>query len=71
VGLGKLLSGKLFPYGGSDIEPLYVGGVVLELIYGGLSSFMKDDSPGEMVRATLTSMHEAHLYRHMKQPAAR
>ncbi|PZV40007.1 hypothetical protein B5V02_04800 [Mesorhizobium kowhaii] len=71
VGLGKLLSGKLFPYGGSDIEPLYVGGVVLELIYGGLSSFMKDDSPGEMVRATLTSMHEAHLYRHMKRPAAR
>ncbi|CAN7543645.1 TetR/AcrR family transcriptional regulator [Mesorhizobium sp. LjNodule214] len=70
-GLGKLLSGKLFPHGGADIEPLYVGGVVLELIYGGLSSFMKDDSPGEMVRATLTSMHQAHLYRHMKQPAAR
>jgi len=70
VGLVKLLSGKLFPYG-SDIEPLYVGGVVLELIYGGLSSFMKDDSPGEMVRATLISMHQAHLYRHTKQPASR
>jgi len=69
-GLGRLLSGKLFPYG-SDIEPLYVGGVVLELIYGGLSSFMKDDSPGEMVRATLISMHQAHLYRHTKQPASR
>ncbi|BCH27774.1 TetR family transcriptional regulator [Mesorhizobium sp. L-8-10] len=63
-GLGRLLSGKLFPYDGSDLSPLHVGGIVLELVYGGMASFMSEKAPGEMVRAALTSMHEAHLYRH-------
>lgn len=67
-GLGLLLSRKLFPHGKPEISPLYVGGVVLELTYGGISSFMNDDSPGEMVRAALMSMHCAHLYRNEKQP---
>ncbi len=63
-GLGKLLIQKLFPGGDSDVSPLFVGGIVLELIYGGMSSFMQEDTPGEMVRVALTSMHLAHLYRH-------
>lgn len=62
-GLGKLLSRKLFPYGEPEIGPLILGGVVLELVYGGLSSFMNEESPGQMVRAALTSMHLAHLHR--------
>ena len=70
VGLGKILSAKLFPFGGADIDPLYVGGMVLELVYGGISNFMQEDSPGEMVRAALTSMHYAHLFRHQKQKVA-
>ncbi|MFD2055783.1 TetR/AcrR family transcriptional regulator [Mesorhizobium calcicola] len=69
-GLGTLLSAKIFPFGDPEISPLNVGGVVLELVYGGLSSFMDEKSPGEMVRATLTSMHLAHLYRRTKQSAA-
>lgn len=63
-GLGKLLCRKLFPHGDSDVTPLYVGGIVLELVYGGMASFMKEDTPGEMVRFALTSMHHAHLYQH-------
>lgn len=69
-GLGKLLSSKLFPYRDPDISPLIVGGVVLELVYGGLASFMDEEVPGEMVRAALTSMHRAHLYRRSKRPTA-
>lgn len=63
-GLGKILSSKLFPYGEASVSAIYVGGIVLELIYGGVASFVKEALPGEMVRATLVSMHEAHLYRH-------
>lgn len=70
-GLGRLLSDKLFPYGAPEPRPLYVGGIILELVYGGMSSFMDDKAPGEMVRVTLTSMHEAHLYRHTIGKAAR
>lgn len=68
-GVGRLLSRKLFPHGAGDASPLYVGGMILELIYGGISSFMQDDSPGEMVRLALTSMHLAHLHQHDRQPA--
>ena len=66
-GLGRLLSEKLFPYGDAEPRPLYVGGIVLELVYGGMSSFMDDRAPGEMVRVALTSMHEAHLHRHKNE----
>ena len=65
-GLGRFLTSKLFPYRDPEISPLILGGVVLELVYGGLSSFMHEESPGEMVRAALTSMHLAHLYQHAK-----
>lgn len=69
-GLGKLLSSKLFPYGGPEISPLIVGGVVLELVYGGISGFMHAKAPGEMVRAALTSMHLAHLHQNARQSVA-
>lgn len=69
-GLGKLLIRKLFPHGDAEVSPLYVGGVVLELTYGGIASFMKDESPGEMVKFALTSMRLAHLYRQANRPAA-
>ncbi|BCH27768.1 TetR/AcrR family transcriptional regulator [Mesorhizobium sp. L-8-3] len=62
-GLGRLLSSKLFPGYGCDLEPLYVGGIVMELIYGGISSFMGEETPGDMLRAALTSMRQAHLHR--------
>jgi AcrR family transcriptional regulator len=70
-GLGRLLSDKLFPHGGSAISPLHVGGIVLELVYGGLSSFMNEKAPGQMVKAVLTSMHEAHLYKYSLRKAHR
>jgi AcrR family transcriptional regulator len=69
-GVGELLSSKLFPNGEPEVSPLQVGGVVLELVYGGLSSFMGEKSPGEMVRAALMSMYHAHLYRHAQQTQA-
>ncbi|BCH35717.1 TetR family transcriptional regulator [Mesorhizobium sp. L-8-10] len=62
-GLGRLLSRKLFPGYSCDLEPLYVGGIVMELIYGGISSFMGEETPGDMLRAALTSMRQAHLHR--------
>lgn len=68
TGLGGLLSQKLFPHGAPEMSPLCVGGIILELIYGGIASFVDDDLPGEMVRVTLTSMHVAHLSKH-RQPA--
>ncbi|TIM70000.1 MAG: TetR/AcrR family transcriptional regulator [Mesorhizobium sp.] len=60
-GLGRLLSEKLFPHGDAEPRPLYVG----------VSSFMDDRAPGEMVRVALTSMHEAHLFRHKNGKAVR
>ncbi len=59
-GVGRILIRKLFPSGGPPASPFYIGGVVLELTYGGISSFLDRKGPGEMVKLVLTSMYLAH-----------
>lgn len=54
--LGRILIRKLFPDGTAPASAFYIGGMVFELTYGGIVSFMKPDAPGEMVRVALRSM---------------
>lgn len=61
VGLGHILIRKLFCEGEPPTTPFNLGGIVLELTYGGISSFLNPASTGEMVKVVLTSMHEAHV----------
>jgi AcrR family transcriptional regulator len=60
VGVGEILIRKLFPEGEPPTSAFNLGGIVLELTYGGINSFLDAGSPGEMVRAVLGSMYEAH-----------
>jgi AcrR family transcriptional regulator len=52
-GVGRLLLDKLFPQGAPEIAPLDLGGIVLELTYGGISSFLGANTSGQMVRQVL------------------
>ena len=51
--VGELLRAKLFPGAGPDIAPLDLGGIVLELTYGGISGFLEVNTAGQMVRQVL------------------
>ncbi|MGO7581970.1 TetR/AcrR family transcriptional regulator [Rhizobium ruizarguesonis] len=58
-GVGKILIRKLDLTVQPPASPFYIGGVVLELTYGGISSFLKDGAPGDMVRIVLGDMYRA------------
>lgn len=55
-GVGNILIDKLGLELLPPASPFYIGGVVLELTYGGISSFLKKGAPGDMVRIVLRSM---------------
>jgi AcrR family transcriptional regulator len=63
--VGELLLAKLFPGDGPDITPLDLGGIVLELTYGGISGFLEVNTAGQMVRQVLcafvASVRPAHV----------
>jgi AcrR family transcriptional regulator len=60
VGVGEILIRKLFSEGEPPMSAFTLGGIVLELTYGGIGNFLEAGSPGEMIRAVLGSMYEAH-----------
>jgi AcrR family transcriptional regulator len=60
-GVGKILISKLDLTIQPPASPFYVGGIVLELTYGGISSFLKEGAPGDLVRIVLRDMYRASL----------
>jgi AcrR family transcriptional regulator len=68
VGVGEILIRKLFPEGDPPTSAFNLGGIVLELTYGGIGNFLDAGSPGEMVRVALSSMYEAHTLRRPQRP---
>jgi len=59
-GVGLLLSQKLFPGGAAPIDPLDLGGIVLDLTYGGIATFLEVNSSGQMLRHILTGFVRAY-----------
>ncbi|MCI0142661.1 TetR/AcrR family transcriptional regulator [Arthrobacter bambusae] len=54
--VGELLRGKLFPDGEPGISALDLGGIVLELTYGGIAIFLQVRTSGQMLRHVLSSL---------------
>lgn len=57
--VGGLLRSKLFPDGDVDISAVGLGGIVLELTYGGIAVFLKVNSAGQIVREVLTALRRS------------
>jgi AcrR family transcriptional regulator len=58
-GVGKILIDKLDLVLQPPANPFYIGGIILELTYGGISSFLKEGAPGDMVRVVLREMYRS------------
>lgn len=55
-GVGNLLLDRLFPENRPDLDPVELGGIVLDLTYGGISVFLEASSAGQMVRRILSAL---------------
>ncbi len=64
--VGNLLMSRLFPDGARPIDPVDLGGMILDLTYGGISVFLEANSAGQMVRQILSAIVTAHD----RQPSA-
>lgn len=58
--VGNLLLERLFPDGARPIDPVDLGGIVLDLTYGGISVFLEANSSGQMLQQILSSLVAAH-----------
>jgi AcrR family transcriptional regulator len=58
--VGNLLLERLFPDGARPIDPVDLGGIVLDLTYGGISVFLEANSAGQMLKQILSSLVAAH-----------
>jgi AcrR family transcriptional regulator len=58
-GVGALLLDKIFPGRKPDISALDFGGIVLELTYGGITSFLGANTAGQMVRHVLRAFRDS------------
>ncbi|MGN9838295.1 TetR/AcrR family transcriptional regulator [Nonomuraea sp. H19] len=56
---GALLQSKLLPGHEPGISALDLGGIVLELTYGGISSFLKANTSGQMIRHVLNALRNS------------
>ncbi|PDT08841.1 TetR/AcrR family transcriptional regulator [Rhizobium sp. M1] len=56
-GVGKILIRKLGLVLRPPASAFYIGGIVLELTYSGISSFLKDGAPGDLLKIVLGSMY--------------
>jgi len=57
--VGALLKSKLLPGHEPEISALDVGGIVFELTYGGIASFLKVNTPGQMIRHVLNAFRKS------------
>ena len=53
-------------FGSYPRQAFHLGGTVFELTYGGIGDFLDKRATGAMVKAVLTSMHEAHTAKSKK-----
>ncbi|THG30096.1 TetR/AcrR family transcriptional regulator [Naasia lichenicola] len=53
--VGALLISRLFPGETPSVDPVDLGGIVLDLTYGGISVFLEANSAGQMVRQILAA----------------
>jgi len=58
--VGTLLLAKLFPGQAPPIDPLDLGGLVLDLTFGGIATFLEANSSGQMLRHVLEALVQAH-----------
>ncbi|KQV75418.1 hypothetical protein ASC61_10610 [Aeromicrobium sp. Root344] len=58
--VGTLLLAALFPGQPEPIDPLDLGGLVLDLTFGGIATFLEANSSGQMLRHVLEALVEAH-----------
>lgn len=58
-GVGTLLLDKIFPDRKPDVSALDLGGIVLELTYGGITSFLRANTAGQMVRHVLRAFRDS------------
>lgn len=58
--VGTLLQDKLFPGQPHPIDPLDMGGIVLDLTYGGIATFLQANSSGQMLRHVLQAFVDAY-----------
>ncbi|WHO75428.1 TetR/AcrR family transcriptional regulator [Rhizobium sp. BT03] len=56
-GVGNILIRKLGLAPRPPASAFYIGGIVLELTYSGISSFLKDGAPGVLLKIVLGSMY--------------
>ena len=57
--VGRLLRSKLFPDCDVEISAVGLGGIVLELTYGGIAVFLKVNTAGQIVREVLTALRRS------------
>ena len=60
--VGTLLIEKLMPGDPPPVDPLDLGGIVLDLTYGGIATFLEATSSGNMLRHILGAFVTAHQY---------
>jgi TetR/AcrR family transcriptional regulator, transcriptional repressor of aconitase len=58
--VGTLLLEKLFPDSAPPMDAVDLGGILMDLSYGGISVFLETSSSGQMIRHILTAFVIAH-----------
>lgn len=53
--VGNLLLDRLLPEAPTSLDPVDLGGIILDLTYGGISVFLEANSAGQMVRRILSA----------------
>jgi AcrR family transcriptional regulator len=54
--VGNLLNGKLFPLGNASMDPVDLGGIIMDLTFGSISIFLDANSTGQMVAQILSAL---------------
>jgi AcrR family transcriptional regulator len=57
--IGNLLRNKLFPNGHPELSDTDLGGMILELTYGGIAVYLKVNTTGQMVRHILSALRDS------------
>jgi AcrR family transcriptional regulator len=58
--VGALVLNKLFDGDAPPIKPVDIGGIILNLTYGGIESFLEVNTAGQMIREILNAFRNAH-----------
>jgi AcrR family transcriptional regulator len=57
--IGNLLRRKIFPNGHPEISDMDLGGMILDLTYGGIAVYLKVNTAGQMVRHILSALRDS------------